>query len=136
MVETKISEDFLSSFEYQYDQQNEEMKKITHNTELVRDLTAYIRMQFNPSTVKSYLNDEQYNVVVSNAIDGLFTLLYITHYPEPSKEDLSTRDTLLASASNFIYLISNRIYKGRDRDIDIEEIRSRQPITYMGGAQR
>lgn len=133
MVEAdQISDNFVESFNTLYDKQREEFQKITEGKEelLVRDLTSYIRMQFNAATVKSYLNEQQYAEVVTRAIDGLQTLLYLKHYPK--EMELAMRDTLFASASNFIYLISNRILYGRDTENGIRELAARQPVLYPG----
>lgn len=128
-----MNDNVLQSLEIKYGEMEEKFKNITSNRDLVTDLMSFISLQFNSATLKSYLNDVQYQTVVTNACDGLLTLLYITHYP--NEKEISERDTLYSAAMNYIFMIVNRIYLGRDRELDKLEIQSRQPINYITGAR-
>lgn len=94
------------------------------DSELAVDALAYIQRQLNNSSFLGYINQGQHNMLLQSSIQGLFVLVYVKHYE--TDEDLVDKDPIFESCKNLLMLLFTRPLLGRDRQMALEEIKSKQ----------
>lgn len=92
----------------------------------------YITRQLNNESLKGNIDYYQYRSLVLDSVKGLFKLIYIEFldFDEKPKrmENIIKSDIVFASSNNLLQLLFTRVYKGADRELILEQIRSQRPI--------
>jgi len=96
---------------------------------LAQDVIAYVQRQLNDIARLGSINDAQYRILLSETLDDLFVLIYINHY-EMGKPALE-KDPLFTSSKNLIKYLLSRVVGGKDRELELEEIRAKQAINML-----
>lgn len=94
--------------------------------ELANDVVMYVVRQVNDFSNIGNVNSEQYAQMLREAIEGLYLLIYITHYSEG--EELLDKRPLEVSATNFLKLMFSQVYLGAIYKLKEKEIMAKQPI--------
>ena len=121
----------LAKFKQQLSFTNAEGKTTTFLDEaLITEVHSYIFQQLNDIARMGVIDINQYKLMSSESLEGLFTLVYVKNYKVG--EDLIDKDSLYISASNFTRLLFSRVLGGRDREIVLRDIDSKQQKVVMG----
>lgn len=125
-----VSDDEFKKLKEQYKSTNTMVnKKFKYEETMVDSAIDYMQRQINDSTKLGTLNHQQFLQAVSESEQGLFIEVYLNNY----SDDLIAKDPFFISCVNALRLLFSRVYNGRDRDIVLAEINSRQPITIARG---
>lgn len=102
------------------------------NPEMMADVVQYIVVQCNDSSLRGRIDFYQYSLLLEKSILGLWSVVYLGHYPKDDKE-LATCDEVFDSGANFISLLYTRVFNGMDYELLLTELRSRQQILMTSG---
>lgn len=92
------------------------------NKPLKNDVINYVLIQFNEDSLQAVLDYRTYEVTIKNAMDGLFCIVYFTHY----NEDLVLRDTVYNATFNLMMLLYSRVLNGKHYSLLMQREISRQ----------
>lgn len=93
--------------------------------ELAYEAIGYIIRQLNDATLLADLNNRQYEISLTDAILDYNILVYIKHY-KPGMPVVEN-DPLYTSGVNIMRLMFSRVLGGKDRQLEIENIRAKAP---------
>lgn len=114
---------------------NEEIDKISEQVkaacmavgaseDLSRECISYVLTQLNEHARLGHITQEQFQLLVSEAEDGLFELVFIKNYTR----DLTLLLPVHTAFQNFMRLLFTRVFMGRDRDLAKLEIDARRQL--------
>lgn len=112
--ERKIVERFIATLE------TESTKDALLTTEIIN----YILRQLNNDSLSGFITFTDYQIMLLDAVKGLFKLIYLKYY----ENDLISRDSLFISSKNFLIFLFTRVLLGRDRELKKLEIESKRPV--------
>jgi hypothetical protein len=90
---------------------------------LAQDSINYVFTQLNSESFIGKINDQEYALLVTRAVSGLNNIIYLKHY----SRDLVSKKAFAKAAGNLMILLYTRPLNGNDRDMLIEEFKSKQP---------
>lgn len=91
---------------------------------LANDVINYVFMQLNSESYLATINQSEYAVLVKQAVKGANQIIFLKHY----SRDLVSKRAFASSATNLIILLYTRTLDGRDRELTLAEINSKQQI--------
>lgn len=91
---------------------------------LSRECISYVLTQLNEYGRLGHITQEQFQLIVSEAEDGLFELVFIKNYTR----DLTLLLPVHTAFQNFMRLLFTRVFNGRDRDLAKLEIEVRRQL--------
>lgn len=101
-----------------------------YDEKLIESVISYVLRMLNDSARLGHIDYGEFITVLKKANDGLFDEIYLKNYVKG--ESVYKKDSLRSSAEIFMYLLFTRVLKGRDRDLALAEIESRQKKVIMG----
>ncbi|MEO0132705.1 MAG: hypothetical protein ABIK73_07245 [candidate division WOR-3 bacterium] len=115
------------------EENKEEIQKAMENLlnlspDMAKDCIEFITTQLNNASLLGNINPFEYKMLVKNAIRGVNKIIYLKHYTR----DLTSKKAFSIAATNLIILLYTRIIFGSDRELLIEEFKSKQPIMVGG----
>lgn len=110
------------------DEQMKAIQSAMHNLlemdeALALDCINYVFTQLNSESFIGKINANEYKLLVSRASKGLMKVVYLKHY----SRDIVSKSAFSAAASNLMLLLYTRPLDGNDREMLIEEFKSKQP---------
>ena len=95
------------------------------NDLLAHDVIAYIQRQLNDIARLGVINENQYQIILTETLDDLFVLIYINHYDnKPAIE----KDPMFTSSKNLCKYLLSRVLNGKDYALELEEIKAKQNV--------
>lgn len=96
---------------------------------LALDCINFVFTQLNDQSFIGKINPAEYAMLVRNANRGLSKIVYLKHY----SRDLVAKTAFQSAAANLLILLYTRPLNGNDRDLLIEEFKSKQNVTIQKG---
>lgn len=96
---------------------------------LAMDCINFVFTQLNDQSFIGKINPAEYALLVKNANRGLCKIVYLKHY----SRDLVAKTAFQSAASNLLLLLYTRPLEGNDRNLLIEEFKSKQNVTIQKG---
>jgi len=102
------------------------IEAISYDKALAEDIVNYINMQINDASRLGYITQQQQKILAEKAIEGLHNLIYLKHYKEG--EFLVDKRAPYNASYNYMMLMFTRVLYGRDRLLELENIKSKQQV--------
>lgn len=100
---------------------------IDYDQKMANDIINYINMQINDASRLGYVTQQQQQAIGERAVEGLHNTIYMKHYKEG--EMLVDKRGPYNASCNYMMLMFTRVLYGRDRLLELENIKSKQQIT-------
>jgi hypothetical protein len=91
---------------------------------LANDVFSFIWRQISDFSNKAKLNEQEYQILVKEAVLSLNILVFVTNY----SDNILEKEPLYVSGKNLLCLKYSEVFQGRTRELIIEEIKSRQQV--------
>lgn len=109
----------------------ESNKDITFvNESLLIEVHSHILQQLNDNARMGVIDINQFKILNSNISDSIFIIIFVKNYE--TDEDLIDKDAFFTSSTNYATLMLTRVLGGRDREIVLRDIDSKQNKYIMG----